>query len=381
MKKTLICLMLAAALALASASCGSSSTDSESGSTESTDDIVEYDPLDYVKLGQYKDLTVTLDNDYSTDKDAVEEYMQKLINESNGGSYQKDDTKSTVKEDSIVNVDYKGIKDGTAFEGGSAADQTIDVAGNCDAATGSGYIDGFTDGLVGANVGDTVDSEVTFPDDYGASDLAGETVTFEFTINYICKEVTVDDVSDDYLKENFDCDSKDEFYDYAKKKLKAENKTNKQSEIRSKVSSAVTENCTVDSYPDGLISERVADYQTQFENNNLEEGETLEDYLKSNYNISVDDFQDQVKDIVQDNIKTELIFMAIAEKEDITLDDDGFNTYCNNLIASGDDSDVTTKEDLYLKYGSTSEKGKNYLQTVYLCNKALDFCVDSVSVK
>ncbi|HAP03899.1 MAG TPA: peptidylprolyl isomerase, partial [Lachnospiraceae bacterium] len=116
------------------------------------------------------------------DDAAVKDYEDTLIEDA-GGNFAEDKTQKTVKEDSIVNVDYKGIKDGEAFQNGSASDVTIDVKNNQDASSGTGYIDGFTDGLVGAKVGETVSSKVTFPENYQASDLAGKEVTFEFTVN------------------------------------------------------------------------------------------------------------------------------------------------------------------------------------------------------
>lgn len=80
-------------------------------------------------------------------------------------------------------------------------------------ATGTGYIDGFTDGLKGASVGDVIDCDVTFPDDYGNTDLAGKAVVFTFTVNSIQKEMTIDDVDDAFAKEQFQVDTVDEMYD------------------------------------------------------------------------------------------------------------------------------------------------------------------------
>ncbi len=85
-----------------------------------------------------------------------------------------------VQEGDTVNIDYTGYKDGEAFEGGSTNGAGADLA------IGSGtYIDGFESGLVGKKVGDTVDLNLTFPEDYGAEDLAGADVVFTVTINGI----------------------------------------------------------------------------------------------------------------------------------------------------------------------------------------------------
>ena len=85
-----------------------------------------------------------------------------------------------VKEGDTVNIDYTGYKDGEAFAGGSTN------GGGAYLVIGSGtYIDGFEDGLIGHRVGETVDLNLTFPEDYGAEELAGADVVFNVTINGI----------------------------------------------------------------------------------------------------------------------------------------------------------------------------------------------------
>ena len=90
------------------------------------------------------------------------------------------DTSLTVKDGDTVNIDYVGKIDGTAFDGGSTDGNGTDLV------IGSGsYIDNFEDQLVGAHPGDEVEVTVTFPDDYGAADLAGKEAVFDVTVNGI----------------------------------------------------------------------------------------------------------------------------------------------------------------------------------------------------
>ncbi len=376
MKKRVVALLLATAMVMAVPGCGKKADNNKKDNTEDTA-AVTYKAADYVKLGEYKNLSVTLDNDYAADDKAVKEYMQKLLDQAGDGSFSKDESQKTVKKDSIVNVDYKGIKDGKAFEGGTAKDQNIDVAGNKEASGSTGYIDGFTDGLVGAKVGETVSSEVTFPENYSSTDLAGKRVTFEFKVNYICKKNTISNVDKDFLNENFNVNTVQEFKDYAKKKLESENKSNKEAEIRSKVIAAVTEKSKVTSFPKGLIEERMDDYESQFEARNLAKGQTLEAYLKNTYNVTLDEFRKEIKKQVKENVKTELIFTAIADKEGITVDEKGFEDYLSNLMKQ---NSLSTKAQLYKLYGPSQKLGKAYLRIIYICNKAVDLCVENVKV-
>ena len=142
------------------------------------------------------------------DDQKVKDYFKQMF-DNYGPFYTADPDKTTVEEGDIVNVDYVGKLDGTAFNGGTAQNQNIDVYQNA-SATGTGYIDGFTDGLKGASVGDVIDCDVTFPDDYGNTDLAGKAVVFTFTVNSIQKEMTIDDVDDAFAKEQFQVDTVDE---------------------------------------------------------------------------------------------------------------------------------------------------------------------------
>lgn len=324
MNKKIVALFIAGAMVLATG-CGAG-TKAKSGSEESQK------ASDYVTLGKYKDLTVTLQNSYSTDDAAVREYEDTLISQQSG--FDKDDTQDTVKKDSIVNVDYKGMKDGKAFDGGTADDQNIDVANNEDASSGSGYIEGFTDGLVGAKVGDTVDSKVTFPENYGSADLAGQEVTFEFKINYICKRATLDSVDDAFLKDNFDVDSKDAFYDYAKKKLEETNDYNKRSEVGSLVISEVEKSSKVNKYPSF---------------------------------VTKGDSGEQV-----------LIFAAIAEKEKLSIKDSDYDSFVTSLM---NQAGTTDEDTFYKSYGSTASAGKKYLKMIYKAQLGLKFCEDQASVK
>ncbi|MGN0240517.1 MAG: FKBP-type peptidyl-prolyl cis-trans isomerase [Candidatus Weimeria sp.] len=378
MKKRVIALILAGMLLATGCGQSNSSGSAEKSASEDASadaEVADYKASDYVTLGKYKGVTVTLTKTYSDDDDAVKDYEETLIDDA-GGNYAEDKTQKTVKKDSIVNVDYKGIKDGEAFDGGSASDVTIDVKNNEDASSGTGYIDGFTDGLVGAKVGETVSSKVTFPENYQAEELAGKEVTFEFKINYICKKISADEVSADFLKKNFDVDSKDAFFDYAKKKLKEKNESDKTTEARKLVEKAVEKNSKVNSYPKGLISQRLSNYKAQYQKQYFTEGMTWNDFY-TKYGVTEKEFNSQVESVVKDNIKTELIFQAIAEKENLKIDQSDFSSYVKSLMSSNGDSSEKT---FYLRYGSTVEQGKNYIETVYQVNQALQFCVDNATV-
>lgn len=100
--------------------------------------------------------------------------------ESDTSSSLSTDTSLTVEDGDTVNIDYVGTIDGVEFDGGSTNGQGTDLV------IGSGsYIDDFEEQLIGSHPGDTVEVNVTFPEDYGVESLNGQDAVFEVTVNGI----------------------------------------------------------------------------------------------------------------------------------------------------------------------------------------------------
>lgn len=376
MKRTVCVALCTALFATMLASCGLNKTSVIPGASSSEDllSVHEFSALDYVTLGEYKDLKVTLDGDYSTDEAALNEYVDQLIQ--SAGAYTKDEEATEVDVDSIVNVNYVGKKDGEAFAGGSSDNVFIDVAANCEATSGNGYIDGFTDGLVGAKVGEDVDCNVKFPDDYGNADLAGADAVFTFTINYIAKPIDRENLTDDYVSENFGFDTVDEFMETAKQALIEKQEEAKEKDKRIAVVDTVMNNCTVNSYPEDEYQARIQEYRDSFME--AYEVEDLESFLTDNYDGTVEEFDKEIEDQIKSNLDQELVFLAIAEKEGIEVDEAGYAQYAANMVANyGEDNETT----LYESFAANAERGEAYLRRIYQCNMAIDLCVDSATVE
>ena len=114
----------------------------------------------------------------STSEDGSSEDSQE--SDASGSSTLSTDTSLTVEDGDTVNIDYVGSIDGVEFDGGNTNGQGTDLT------IGSGlYIDDFEEQLIGSHPGDTVEVNVTFPDDYSSEDLQGQDALFEVTINGI----------------------------------------------------------------------------------------------------------------------------------------------------------------------------------------------------
>ncbi|MBE5919482.1 MAG: hypothetical protein E7272_06510 [Pseudobutyrivibrio ruminis] len=380
MKKRFLAFALACAMVFTVTACGKSDSsdstkkDSKQESKKEQAEI-EYDVNELVTLGDYKGIEVTLDGEYEYTDEGFDKYVADTISEAN--IYVEDNSQKEIKEDSIVNVDYVGSKDDVAFEGGSAEDQTLDVAGNCAAGTTQGYIEGFTAGLVGHKVGEEVAYEVTFPKEYGNADLAGQTVVFTFQVNYIAKAISsVDDLTDDIVSEKFSYDTVDEYIDSLKEAYNTKLESNLKSDTETAVLNTLNNNCKVSKVPDDLLQARL-DLILEMQDKQYQAyGTTLKDYLTS-MGYDYDEEVAKIKANVEESTKTELILEAIAKAENIQVDESAYKEFVTKIYTQMGYSDETS---FYKDFSVPGYGGEKYFKLAYLTEKASDFCVDNAVV-
>ncbi|MFV0464993.1 MAG: FKBP-type peptidyl-prolyl cis-trans isomerase [Lachnospiraceae bacterium] len=410
MKRKWISILLVTALSTALlAGCGSSAASdgsvddtgaavteavTEVGTEAGTETIVkmlsadiEYNALDYVTLGAYDPVEVTLyEENYAVTDADVTDYVNNLILNYATSPFVEDTSKTVVEEGDVVNVDYVGKLDGTAFEGGTAEGTHINTGTNTDAVAGSGYIDGFSSGLIGATVGTTIDSEVTFPEEYGNETLNGQTVVFTFTVNAIETQITAENMDDAFVSENlsatlgsyFNTETAEGFVSDVKAYLESQAESQEASDKMSAVIEAVQAVCTVNSFPEGLLEARVQEYIESFKAQYTSDTVTLEDYLSTQYyGMTVEEFNTQIETYMSDSLTTELIFEAIADQEKIEADPEGFATYMDNVVANGSYESVDA---VYELYGSTPEIGKAYMEKMYRVQLAATQVSDNATV-
>ena len=144
--KRLIAAAAVCTLAVSAIGCGSSIDSAKNK-------IRSYDVEKYVTLCDYDGMKVEVAGDFDISDDDVVDYINNML--TYYPSYEDTD-KQTVEEGDFVNIDYEGKKDGVAFDGGTAKDYVLEIGSDT-------FIDGFEDGLIGVNVGDTVDLNLTLP--------------------------------------------------------------------------------------------------------------------------------------------------------------------------------------------------------------------------
>lgn len=183
MRKRFLAVVMCVCLGMTMFACGASKDDNtketESGTSEATEpayteeDLVDdsngdLNIFDYVDLGDYKGIELTKSITKVTDDEVTNEMESKAV-ELTGSDV-------TVEDGDTAIIDFVGKLNGVAFDGGTASNYELEI--------GSGsFIDGFEDGLIGVKKGDTVDLNLTFPESYPSTELAGKDVVFTVTVN------------------------------------------------------------------------------------------------------------------------------------------------------------------------------------------------------
>ena len=222
--------------------------------------------------------------------------------------------------DTVV-IDFEGFKDGVAFEGGKGEAYPLEL--------GSGsFIPGFEEQIVGKNVNDEFDIVVTFPEEYGAEDLAGKEATFKIKVHEI-KFQELPEIDDEFAKDVSEFDTLDE--------LKADIKA-KALEQKNKIADEEAENALVQQIvdsikgeiPEAMFESRLQQSVEEFGYRLQMQGLDLDTYLKYS-NTSMDDFKATFRPQAEAQVKFRLALEKIVELENITADDEALEAEFKKL--------------------------------------------------
>lgn len=254
---------------------------------------------------------------------------------SNSATTEEITDRDNVEDGDIVNIDYVGKKDGEEFDGGSATGYDLTI--------GSGsFIDGFEDGLIGHKVGETVDLDLTFPEDYSNSDLAGQSVVFTVTINKIQQKVTPE-LTDDWVvsQDISGVSNVEEYNDYVYDQLMQQAQSSYDSDVQSKVAQYMVENSTyTQDPPQKMIDRLVESAKTYYTNYATQYGMELDDFLTTFLGADEDDPEQVLTDNATDSAKELLVMKAIADKEGLNPSRTEFNTQLSSYAAQAGYSSV-----------------------------------------
>lgn len=291
-----------------------STTESATEAAEAVE-IDEEDKLKNLDLTEYLTLPAIDGMEVSVAEVAVtDEDITSYINSSILTSYEVKDR--AIKDGDVARIDYVGKKDGEVFNGGSANGYDLSI--------GSGtFIPGFEDGLIGVKPGETVDLDITFPEEYQSADLAGQAVVFTVTVQAIMESTDYESVTPEQLKSmGLTYKSKEEVWEAGKKDCEKQAEETFENNVSSAIYEQISAGTEFKTIPDYLV----ADFNTYYNNymNSMVQtqlGVDMATYLAYT-GMTQEQYDEQIAEMSEEAVKQDMIFEAIADEKGVEITDD-----------------------------------------------------------
>lgn len=334
MKKRIALLLSMLMLAVSLTACGDKNN--ESDKTNVTEMKVEK----YVTLGEYKGLAVTapkVEVNAAEKEQLMRQVYNQYITEEQGVK------EGTVKNGDYVNIDFEGKKDGVAFEGGTSTGYQLGIGTNA-------FIPGFESGLVGVEVGETVDLNLTFPENYGNAELAGQKVVFTVTVNFIYPEYK-DEIVASWGEEAYK--TVDELDAYVQDYLQLVSQSNYDYVVENAVVAQFLQNCVFEGeLPQDMIDDYRVRLMESVESEAAMYGMDAESYCQYANGMTLDNFLDVY---AAESAKQVMALQSLANKEGLMRTDEELDKAISEAATAGGYATVeefmgeNTKED-YREY-------------------------------
>ena len=261
-----------------------------------------------VTLGEYKGVEVPKSEVEVTD----EEIQAEIDKEREKNSRMIDIDDRAVENGDIIKLDFDGSVDGVPFEGGKAENYELTI--------GSGsFIPGFEDQLIGAKIGEELDVNVTFPEEYHAKDLAGKAAVFKCKVNEI-KVKELPEADDEFASEVSEFETMDEYKADIKKNLLERKERTAKSQKENAVVEKIVENATME-IPDAMVDTQIRNQMEDFARRMKSQGLTMEQYFQFT-GMDVDKMREQMRPEALKRIQNSLVLEAVAKAENIEISDE-----------------------------------------------------------
>jgi len=329
------------------------------GSTMSYDD---YDLNEYIEVGQYKGLKVDKVSVKVTDEEVKKEILSQRQAAAKEESLEKG---QKIQNGDTVNIDYIGTKDGEKFEGGSAE--------GYDLVIGSGsFIDGFETGLIGKTVGENVDLNLTFPEEYNAAELAGQDVVFDVTINSAKRTVTPSyDLS--FVKNNTEYDSISAYEASVEKQVYNQKEQQAIVKQQEELWSQALENTKIKKYPDREVKHYIEFNDKQMDTMAKAYG-VSRDELLTQYGFNNEEEFDTINDESSKlRVKQEMLVEYIADKEGIEYTSEEAEAMMSQFKSQGYDEKSIEEQ--------TGRTADEYVRIELLYQKVLEFIQEEAVIR
>ena len=355
-RKSYILVVAVMASAMLLAGCGNKSQGNGTGDGkgENSEEALDFDASEYVKLGDYKGLEVTYPSVLPVTDEEIQENIQYELEENTDYKEVKD---RAAEKGDIANIDFTGTIDGEEFEGGSGSGYELEL--------GSGdFLEDFENSLIGKKAGETATFTLTLPEDYG-QDVAGKEAEFTVKINSVSEAVTPE-YNEEFVKSVSDYETTQEYEASVKKRLQEEAEESSKMEAEESALRLAIENATIDGYPqklyDFFYDDNVTGYKNYAEFMGIDYEEFLESYMS----------EDDIKETTVDQVNEYLVASAILKAEGQEVSDGDYSKLAEEMAK---ENEYETLEEYEKDYGKT------YIMTQIVRQKAIEILYDSAKLQ
>ena len=261
-----------------------------------------------VTLGEYKGVEVEKAKPEVTDADVEAEL--KKVQDQNSRMVNVEDR--AVENGDHTVIDFEGFVDGQPFEGGKSEAYPLVIGSHS-------FIDTFEEQLIGKNIGDEVEVNVTFPAEYHAAELAGKPAVFKVKIHEI-KTKELPELNDEFAGEVSEFETMDEYKSDIRAKLAETKQQQATTENENNVVEKVVENAAME-IPDAMIDEQVREMINDYARRMQSQGISLEQYMQFT-GMTIEKLQEQSRPQAEKRIRTRLVLEAVVAAENIQVSDE-----------------------------------------------------------
>lgn len=313
-----------------------------------------------VTLGEYKGVEVKKEHTLVTEDDVNAE----IEKERNKQAAEVSVNDRAVAEGDTVNLDYSGSVDGVKFAGGTAEGQTLKIGSHT-------FIPGFEEQMVGMNIGEEKDLNVTFPTEYHAPDLAGKEAVFHVKVNSIT-ETQLPALDDDFAKDISEFDTLDAYKADVRAKLEAQAAERDNNAFTNAVIEKVMANATVE-IPDAMVERQIDSMVRNFEARLAQQGLKLADFMKYT-GQDEKSFRNQYRDQAEKSVRANLVLEAVENVEKFEAAEEEIDAEIEKFAKQIGQNVEDLKKNL-------TEGDREYFKADVIRDKAVKFLCDNAKAE
>ena len=307
-----------------------------------------------VTLGEYKGVEVQKADAEVTDADVEAEL--KRVQDQNARLVTVEDRPVADGDQTVI--DFEGYVDGETFDGGSAEDFQLTIGSHA-------FIDTFEEQLIGKNIGEECEVNVTFPTEYHAKELAGKPAMFKVTVKEI-KVKELPELDDEFASEVSEFDTLDAYKEDIKAKLSERKQKAAASENENRVVDKVVENASME-IPDRMLDGQIDNMVQEMARNMESQGLSMDLYLKYT-GMTSEQIREQMRPQAEKRIKTRLTLEAVVKAENIQVSDERLDEEIKKLA-----DNYKMEADKLKEY--MTDRDKDQMKEDIAVQEAVDFLV------